>query len=139
MNEYWSMILQFIFATIRNWLGWFLGGYDGLLFTLIVFVGINYITEVMCAKKKKKLSSEIKLKGIFKKILIFALVGIGNILDVQVIGNGSVFRTAVIFFYLSNVGISLLENASYLGLPIPEILRDVLEQLHDKKQKTTDN
>lgn len=135
MNEYWSMILQFIFATIRNWLGWFLGGYDGLLFTLIVFVGINYITEVMCAIVDKKLSSEIKLKGIFKKILIFALVGIGNILDVQVIGNGSVFRTAVIFFYLSNVGISLLENASYLGLPIPEILRDVLEQLHDKKQK----
>ena len=133
------MILQFIFATIRNWLGWFLGGYDGLLFTLIVFVGINYITEVMCAIVDKKLSSEIKLKGIFKKILIFALVGIGNILDVQVIGNGSVFRTAVIFFYLSNVGISLLENASYLGLPIPEILRDVLEQLHDKKQKTTDN
>ena len=106
---------------------------------LIVFVGINYITEVMCAIVDKKLSSEIKLKGIFKKILIFALVGIGNILDVQVIGNGSVFRTAVIFFYLSNVGISLLENASYLGLPIPEILRDVLEQLHDKKQKTTDN
>ena len=139
MNEYWSMILQFIFATIRNWLGWFLGGYDGLLFTLIVFVGINYITEVMCAIVDKKLSSEIKLKGIFKKILIFALVGIGNILDVQVFGNGSVFRTAVIFFYLSNVGISLLENASYLGLPIPEILRDVLEQLHDKKQKTTDN
>ena len=139
MNEYWSMILQFIFATIRNWLGWFLGGYDGLLFTLIVFVGINYITEVMCAIVDKKLSSEIKLKGIFKKILIFALVGIGNILDVQVIGNGSVFRTAVIFFYLSNVGISMLENASYLGLPIPEILRDVLEQLHDKKQKTTDN
>lgn len=139
MNEYWSMILQFIFATIRNWLGWFLGGYDGLLFTLIVFVGINYITEVMCAIVDKKLSSEIKLKGIFKKILIFALVGIGNILDVQVIGNGSVFRTAVIFFYLSNVGISLLENANYLGLPIPEILRDVLEQLHDKKQKTTDN
>ena len=139
MNEYWSMILQFIFATIRNWLGWFLGGYDGLLFTLFVFVGINYFTEVMCAIVDKKLSSEIKLKGIFKKILIFALVGIGNILDVQVIGNGSVFRTAVIFFYLSNVGISLLENASYLGLPIPEILRDVLEQLHDKKQKTTDN
>ena len=139
MNEYWSMILQFIFATIRNWLGWFLGGYDGLLFTLIVFVGINYITEVMCAIVDKKLSSEIKLKGIFKKILIFALVGIGNILDVQVSGNGSVFRTAVIFFYLSNVGISLLENASYLGLPIPEILRDVLEQLHEKKQKTTDN
>lgn len=139
MNEYWSMILQFIFATIRNGLGWFLGGYDGLLFTLIVFVGINYITEVMCAIVDKKLSSEIKLKGIFKKILIFALVGIGNILDVQVIGNGSVFRTAVIFFYLSNVGISLLENASYLGLPIPEVLRDVLEQLHDKKQKTTDN
>mgnify|MGYP002511570007 FL=1 len=139
MKEYWSLILQFIFTTIGNWLGWFLGGYDGLLLTLIVFVGIDYITEVMCAIVDKKLSSEIGFKGIFKKILIFALVGIGNILDIQVIGNGSVFRTAVIFFYLSNVGICLLENVNYLGLPIPEILRDVLEQLHDKRQKTTDN
>ncbi len=102
-------------------------------------VGIDYITEVMCAIVDKKLSSEIGFKGIFKKILIFTLVGIGNILDIQVIGNGSVFRTAVIFFYLSNVGICLLEKANYLGLPIPEILRDVLEQLHDKRQKTTDN
>lgn len=139
MKEYWSLILQFIFTTISNWLGWFLGGYDGLLLTLIVFVGIDYITEVMCAIVDKKLSSEIGFKGIFKKILIFALVGIGNILDIQVIGNGSVFRTAVIFFYLSNVGICPLENVNYLGLPIPEILRDVLEQLHDKRQKTTDN
>lgn len=93
----------------------------------------------MCAIIDKRPSTEIGFKGIFKKILIFALVGIGNILDVQVIGNGSIFRTAVIFFYLSNVGVSLLENANYLGLPIPEMLHDVLEQLRDKKQKGNNN
>lgn len=120
-------------------MGWFLGGYDGPLCTLIVFVSIDYVTEVMCAIIDKRPSTEIGFKGIFKKILIFALVGIGNILDVQVIGNGSIFRTAVIFFYLSNVGVSLLENANYLGLPIPEMLHDVLEQLRDKKQKGNNN
>lgn len=139
MKEYWNITPQFIFTTIHNWLEWFLGGYDGPLCTLIIFVSIDYVTEVMCAIIDKRPSCEIGLKGIFKKILIFALVGIGNILDVQVIGNGSIFRTAVIFFYLSNVGISLLENVNYLGLPIPEMLRDVLEQLRDKNQKDYNN
>lgn len=139
MKKYWNITPQFIFTKIGNWLGWFLGGYDGPLCTLIVFVSIDYVTEVMCAIIDKRPSTEIGFKGIFKKILIFALVGIGNILDVQVIGNGSIFRTAVIFFYLSNVGVSLLENANYLGLPIPEMLHDVLEQLRDKKQKGNNN
>jgi phage-related holin len=61
-------------------------------------------------------------------------VGIANILDVQVIGTGSVLRTAVIFFYLSNEGISLLENAAYLGLPVPQKVKTVLEQLHDRSE-----
>lgn len=139
MKEYWNIIPQFIFTTIGNWLGWFLGRYDGLLCTLIVFIILDYVTEVMCAIVDKRLSSEIGFKCIFKKILIFALVGIGNTLDVQAIGSGPIFRTAVIFFYLSNEGISLLENANYLGLPIPEILRDVLEQLRDKKQRDNNN
>ena len=77
-------------------------------------------------------------KGIFKKVLIFLLVGIGHILDTQVIGSGSVLRTAVIFFYLSNEGVSLIENAAHLGLPIPEKLKDVLEQLHDRAEKGGD-
>ena len=134
MKEFW-MTIQVVFAGIGGWLGWFLGGCDGLLYALLAFVVIDYITGIMCAVVDKKLSSEVGFKGIFKKVLIFALVGIGHILDTRVIGNGSVMRTAVIFFYLSNEGVSLLENAAYLGLPIPQKLKSVLEQLHDRSEK----
>ena len=96
-------------------------------------MAIDYITGVICAIADKKLSSEVGFKGIAKKVLIFLLVGIANILNVQVIGTGSVLRTAVIFFYLSNEGVSLTENAAHLGLPIPEKLKAVLEQLHDRE------
>lgn len=104
----------------------------------MVFVVVDYITGVMCAVADKKLSSEVGFKGICRKVLIFLLVGIANILDVQVIGTGSVLRTAVIFFYISNEGISLTENAAHLGLPIPEKLKVVLEQLHDRETDEKD-
>ena len=131
MKEFWNSI-QLVFAMIGGWLGYFLGGYDGLLYALIVFMVVDYITGVMCAIVDKKLSSAVGFKGICRKVLILMLVGIANLLDVQVIGTGSVLRTAVIFFYLSNEGVSLLENAAHLGLPIPEKLKAVLAQLHDK-------
>ena len=134
MKEFWTTI-QVVFAGIGGWLGWFLGGCDGLLIALLAFVVIDYITGVMCAVVDKMLSSAVGFKGIFKKILIFALVGVGHILDTMVIGTGSVLRTAVIFFYLSNEGISLIENAGHLGLPIPAKLKAVLEQLHDRSEK----
>ena len=133
MKEFWNMI-QFVFAGIGGWLGYFLGGCDGLILALLAFVIIDYITGVMCAVSDKKLSSAVGLKGICRKVLIFLLVGIANILDVQVIGTGSVLRTAVIFFYISNEGVSLLENAGHLGLPIPVKIKSVLEQLHDRAE-----
>ena len=134
MKEFWNVI-QLVFTAIGGWLGWFLGGCDGLLYALIAFVTLDYITGIMCAVVDHKLSSEIGFRGIFRKVLIFALVGIGHILDSQVIGSGSVLRTAGIFFYISNEGVSLVENAAHLGLPIPEKLKDVLEQLHDRAEK----
>ena len=134
MKEFWNTI-QLIFAGIGGWLGYFLGGCDGLLYALIAFVIIDYITGVMCAISNHTLSSEVGFKGICRKVLIFLLVGIANILDVQVIGAGSALRTAVIFFYISNEGVSLLENAAHLGLPIPEKIKVVLEQLHDRSTK----
>lgn len=133
MKEFWITI-QVIFTAVGGWLGWFLGGCDGLLYALIAFVVIDYVTGVMCAVVDKKLSSAVGFKGIFKKILIFALVGIGHILDTYVIGTGSVLRTAIIFFYLSNEGVSLMENAAHLGLPIPQKLKAVLEQLHNRAE-----
>ena len=127
--------LQMAIAAVGGWRGYFLGGMDGLLTALLIFMAVDYVTGLMCAVVDKKLSSEVGFKGIFKKVLIFALVGIGHILDTRVIGSGSVMRTAVIFFYLSNEGVSLLENAAYLGLPIPQKLKSVLEQLHDRSEK----
>lgn len=134
MREFWNGV-QVVFTAIGGWLGWFLGGCDGLLYALITFVVIDYITGIMCAVADKKLSSAVGFKGICKKVMIFALVGLGHILDTRVIGAGSVLRTAVIFFYLSNEGVSLVENAAHLGLPVPKKLKDVLEQLHDRAEK----
>lgn len=134
MKEFWNMV-QVAFTAVGGWLGYYLGGCDGLLYALVLFVAADYITGVMCAITDRKLNSAVGFKGIFKKVLIFILVGIANVLDVNVIGTGSILRTAVIFFYISNEGVSLLENAGYLGLPIPEKLKAVLEQLHDRAEK----
>ena len=138
MKEFWNSI-QLVFALIGGWLGWFLGGCDGLLYALIAFVVIDYITGVMCAITDHTLSSSVGFKGICRKILIFLLVGIANILDVNIIGSGSVLRTAAIFFYLSNEGVSLLENAAHLGLPVPGAIKEVLEKLHDRAENGGDN
>ena len=131
MKEFWNSI-QFVFTAIGGWLGSVVGGCDGLLIALTIFVVFDYITGVMCAIADKKLSSEIGFKGICRKVLIFVLVGIGNVIDIQVLSQPGVLRTAIIFFYLSNEGLSLVENSAHLGLPIPEKLKAVLEQLHDR-------
>ena len=124
--------IQIVIAAVGGYIGYFLGGWDGFLYALLAFVLIDYITGLMCAVLDQKLSSEVGFRGIFKKVLIFSLVAVGHIIDQNVIGDGSVIRTAVIFFYLSNEGISILENAAHIGLPIPQKLKDVLGQLHNK-------
>ena len=138
MKQIWSGI-QLAFTAVGGFLGWFLGGVDGFLYALIAFTVIDYITGVMCAVTDKNLSSSVGFKGICRKVLIFTLVGIGNIVDVYVLGQGGVLRTAVIFFYLSNEGVSILENSAHLGLPIPEKLKDVLEQLHEREGKNDES
>lgn len=134
MKDFWNMI-QLIFSALGGWLGYFLGGCDGLLYTLLAFTAIDYITGVMCAVNDHTLSSEVGFRGICRKVMIFMLVGIANILDTDVVGTGCVLRTAVIFFYISNEGVSLLENAAHLGLPVPEKIKSVLEQLHNRAEK----
>ena len=133
MRELWNM-LQAMFTGIGGWLGYFLGGCDGLLYALIAFTVIDYISGVMCGIVDGKLSSSIGFKGICRKVIVFMLVGIASILDTRIFQTGSVLRTAVIFFYLSNEGISLLENAAHLGLPMPTVFRKALNQLHDKSE-----
>ena len=131
MKQIWSGI-QIAFTAFGGFLGWFLGGFDGFLYARIAFTVIDYITGVMCAITDKNLSSAVGFKGICRKVLIFTLVGIGNIVDVYVLGQGGVLRTAIIFFYLSNEGVSIMENTAHLGLPIPAKLKEVLEQLHER-------
>lgn len=137
MKEFWNVI-QAIFAVIGGWLGYFLGGNDGVLYALIIFAVLDYLTGFMCALADRKLSSKVGFKGICRKVLIFAMVGVGHLLNLHLLGGGSVLRTAINFFYLSNEGLSIVENSAHLGLPIPDKLRKVLEQLHDRAEKEED-
>ena len=134
MQNIWTWI-QMAFSASGGFMGYLLGGMDGFLYALIAFVVIDYITGLMVAAIQKKVSSEVGFKGICKKVLIFILVGVANIVDKQIIGNGSAIRTAVIFFYLSNEGISILENTALIGLPVPQKLKDVLAQLKGSEDK----
>lgn len=138
MKNFWNMA-QLAFAAIGGGLGWFFGELDGFFYALIAFVVIDYLTGVMCAILDKTLSSNVGFRGIFRKVLIFVMVGIGHVIDTQLIGSGDALRTAVIFFYISNEGVSLLENAAHVGLPVPEKLKDVLAQLHDRTENKEDN
>lgn len=125
MKEFWNTV-QLAFTAVGGWLGYYLGGCDGLL--------IDYITGVMCAVVDKKLSSSVGFKGVCRKVLIFMIVGTANLLDMYVIQTGSILRTAVIFFYISNEGVSLVENSAHLGLPVPKKIKLVLEQLHNRAE-----
>ena len=132
----WAKI-QIAITAIGGWLGYFLGGLDGLMIALIVLMTLDYVSGVMCAIIDRKLSSAVGFKGVCKKVYILMLVGVAHIIDLHVVGTGSARRGAVICFYMSNEGLSLLENAAHIGLPIPDKLRDILAQLHDK-ERTTD-
>ena len=130
----WAKV-QMAFTVIGGWIGYFVGGVDGLMIALIVFMALDYITGLMCAVIDKKLSSAVGFKGICKKVLILMLVGVANVVDIHIVGTGSALRSAVICFYLSNEGLSLLENAAHIGLPIPDKMKDVLAQLHGREEK----
>ena len=134
MKEIWAWI-QAALVAVGGFLGWFVGGFDGLLYALIALMAADYVTGVMCAIADRTLSSEVGFRGIAKKVLIFVLVGVGHIIDTQALGGAGTVRTAVIFFYLSNEGVSILENTAHLGLPIPAKLKDILAQLHEGGEK----
>lgn len=122
---------KIVIALFGSIVGWLLGELDSLIYTLVVFVAIDYVTGILLAIYEKKISSNIGYKGICKKVMIFALVALGNIIDKQLIGSGSSIRTMLIMFYLSNEGISILENAAKIGLPLPQKLKEVLQQINE--------
>ena len=135
----WTKV-QIAITAIGGWVGYFVGGMDGMLIALIVMMSLDYLSGVMCAIMDRKLSSAVGFRGICKKVLILMLVGVANVVDMHVIGTGSALRGAVICFYLSNEALSLFENAAHIGLPIPDKLREALAQLHGRNDKdgTTD-
>jgi toxin secretion/phage lysis holin len=138
MRTAWGFI-QAVLSAFCGWLGWALGGYDGFLYTLIAFMVIDYATGVAVGVLEKKLSSVVGFRGICKKVLILVMVGIAHAIDRHIIGNGETVRMAILAFYISNEGVSLLENAARIGLPIPEKLKDILTQLHGKGNGNHDN
>ncbi|ARD98900.1 hypothetical protein V425_01150 [Lactococcus lactis RTB018] len=133
MKETWNTI-QVGMVALGGFVGWFLGGFDGSIYTLCAFVVVDYITGVLKAIVEHKLASHIGAEGITKKVMIFLLIGVAHLLDVEIIGNGNVLRDAVIFFYLSNEGISIIENTIQLGLPVPQKLKDILNQINENKK-----
>ena len=130
----WTKV-QIAITAIGGWVGYFMGGMDGMLIALIVLMSLDYISGVMCAIMDRSLSSAVGFRGIAKKVLILMLVGVANILDIHVVGEGSALRGAVIAFYMSNEGLSLLENAAHIGLPVPDPLKNALAQLHGRDEK----
>ncbi len=130
-----SAMAQVVIAAIGGYIGWFIGGFDELFFVLVAFVVIDYISGIMVAVIDRQLSSSIGFKGIFKKMLIFIFVGLGHLIDVYILKNGSAVRIALIFFYLSNEGLSILENSGKIGLPIPSSLRKVLKDLNKEDEE----
>jgi len=123
--------LRLNFAWFGTFLSEFIGEMDSLIYALVVFMVIDYITGVLCGIATGKLSSRIGFKGICCKVIIFFLVGIANVLDQHILQTGNVLRTTVIFFYLSNEGISIVENTTFIGLPVPKKIRQILKQLKD--------
>lgn len=115
-------------------LGCLFQGFDSLIYALLMFVFIDYVTGVLLAFHEKKVSSKIGFRGISQKIMIFVIVSLGNIIDHYIIGSGSSLRTMIIIFYISNEGISILENATSMGLKVPQKFKDVLQQIEKNKK-----
>lgn len=130
--------MKLIFGGIVTAVSGFLGGMDGIMYALIAFISIDYITGVAVAVKQHKLSSEVGFWGLVRKVCIIALVGVSHFVDVYVMHTGDIFRTAIALYYIGNEGVSLLENMGNLGVPLSKKLKDVLEQLksdNDKEDK----
>lgn len=138
MKDYGTYI-QVMGTAIGDWFNWFIGDSDNLIYTLITFVLLEYLSSIICVIKDKVLSKEVSFPSICEKVLIFTMVGVGHVLDSYVVGCSTVLRTTVIYFYTAVEGVTLLNNAVYLGLPIPQLLKSVFEQLLNKAAGMNEN
>lgn len=127
-----QIIIDSFAGAVGAVIGFLYGEVSGLFWALIAFMAMDYISGVVIAVINKRLSSEVGFKGLAKKLFILCFVAMGHIIDAYIIGSTSVAMTAVILFYIANEGISLLENASLLGLPVPDKIREILQQIKKK-------
>lgn len=128
-------VSEFMIAGIVGLLGWFFGGLDGYIKVLIACTVIDYATGIMRAGAEGKISSSVAFKGIARKITMFMFVGLANIIDVHLLDSKQAFRVAIILFYIGNEGISIIENADKLGVPIPKFLRGRFLEFTRKNQQ----
>lgn len=127
-----QIIIDSVAAAIGAALGFLFGEVNGLFWALIAFMALDYITGVVVAVIEKRLSSEVGFKGLAKKFLILVFVAVGHIADTYILGGTPAAMSAVMLFYIANEGISIIENAAALGLPVPEKLKDIMEQIKTK-------
>ena len=131
----WDTIVKSISGAIGAVVGFLYGEVNGLFIAIIALMVLDYITGILCAVISKTLSSEVGFRGLVKKFVILIVIAVGHLVDAYIIGTGSAVMSAVMLFFAANEGISILENAAILGLPIPQKLKDVLEQLKDKDKE----
>ena len=111
------------------------GGLDGFLYALISFVALDYISGVLAAIVNRELSSAIGFNGIARKCMIFIVVGMAHVADRELLGGTALMRDAVLFFYLANEGLSILENAIKINIAIPDVIKEKLLMFHERSKE----
>lgn len=134
----WDVAIKTVSGAAGALIGFLYGEISGLFIAIIALMALDYITGILCGISTKTLSSEIGFKGLVKKLMILVIIAVGHLVDAYIIGTGSALMTAVILFFAANEGISILENAAILGLPIPKKLKSILEQIKNKSEEDGD-
>lgn len=131
----WDNLIKALSGAVGAIIGFLYGELNGLFIAIIALMAMDYITGILCAISTKTLSSEVGFRGLVKKLMILIIIAVAHLVDAYIIGTGSALMTAVILFFAANEGISILENAALLGLPIPKKLKEVLEQLKEEDKE----
>lgn len=127
MKEIWNSIIASIFTTFV----FLVGGIDIALVSLLIVMTLDYITGVLSAFYSKELSSKVGFKGILKKVFYLVIIALSVRID-NLMGQQNIIRTFVIYYFVANDGLSILENAGELGIKLPKKLYEALDQLKKK-------
>ena len=132
--DFWDFIFTFIWGLIVGMLSYLFGEFDGFLQVLITLSAVDYLSGLCVGYERKNLSSATGFKGIARKVMIFALVGIANLIDKELLNDAHTLKTAVCLFYIGNEGMSIIENADKLGIPLPNALIKRFKQYKEEHE-----